>query len=141
MRSFADLQQEPTAAEVRGFRLVVFLGGLALALFWSLVRHRNGLAAALAGGGAALSLLSMVPGLGRWIFAGWMGLGLIIGRITSPILLGVVWVMLFVPVNVIFRLVRRDAMKRKFPADDASFWVPHDPRRPRRNVGRYFQQF
>ena len=138
MRSFSDLEHGPTAADLRGFRSVVSIGGLAFALFLYFVRHRHGAAPALAGGGLALALLSFVPGLGRWLFVGWMGLGLIMGRITSPILLGVVWVVLFVPLGIVFRLLGRDAMRRKFPAPEASFWEPHPPR-PK--VGRYFQQF
>jgi Saxitoxin biosynthesis operon protein SxtJ len=138
MRSFADLEPEPTAADLRGFRLVVSIGGLTLALFLYFVRHRQGAALALAGGGLALALLSFVPGLGRWLFVGWMGLGLIMGRISSPILLGVVWVVLFVPLGIVFRLVGRDAMRRKFPAPEASFWEPHPPHQ---KVDRYFQQF
>lgn len=138
MRSFSDLQQEPTAADLRGFRWVVSIGGLALSLFLYFVRHHHGAAVATAGGGVALALLSFVPGLGRWLFVGWMGLGLIMGRITSPILLGVVWLVLFVPLGIVFRLVGRDAMKRRFPAPEATFWEPHPPQ-PK--VGRYFQQF
>jgi hypothetical protein len=138
MRSFADLKQEPTAADLRGFRLVVSIGGLALSLFLFFVRHRHGAALALAVGGFVLALLAFVPGLGRWLFVGWMGLGLIMGRISSPILLGVVWVVLFVPLGIAFRLLGRDAMKRKFPAPEASFWEPHPPSQ---KVDRYFQQF
>jgi hypothetical protein len=138
MRSFSDLAQEPTAADLRGFRWVVSIGGLALSLFLYFVRHRHGAALGLAGGGLALALLSFVPGLGRWLFVGWMGLGLVMGRISSPILLGVVWVVLFVPLGIVFRLMRRDPMRRKFPAPEASFWEPHPPEQ---KVDRYFQQF
>lgn len=138
MRSFSDLKQTPTAADLRGFRWVVSIGGLALSLFLGLVRHRHGAALMLGGGGLGLALLSLIPGLGRWLYVGWMGVGLIMGRISSPILLGIVWVVLFVPLGIVFRLMGRDSMRRKFPAPDTTFWEPHPPTQ---KVGRYFQQF
>ncbi|HEX3906227.1 MAG TPA: SxtJ family membrane protein [Polyangia bacterium] len=138
MRTFSDLKRPPSPSDLRGFRWVISLGGLAVALFLAFVRHRRGAALPVLGGGLALTLLSLVPGLGRWLFAGWMGLGLILGRITNPILLGIVWLILFIPLGIVFRLLGRDAMKRTFPAREASFWEPHGPSR---EVRRYFQQF
>jgi len=138
MRSFSDLKQPPTAADMRGFRLVVAIGGLALGAFLYFGRHRHDAGLALAAGGSVLALLSLVPGLGRWLYVGWMGLGLAMGRITGPILLGIVWLVLFVPLNMVFRLVGRDSMKRKFPSTEATFWETHAPTQ---NVSRYFQQF
>lgn len=138
MRTFADLKQPPSAADLRDFRLILSLGGLALSLFLYFVRHRHAAAVELLSGAFTLALLSFVPGLGRWLFAGWMGLGLILGRVTSPILLGLVWLILFAPLGMVFRLLGRDAIKRPFPAPEASFWEPHTSSR---KVGRYFQQF
>ena len=102
------------------------------------VRHRHGAAAGLVSGAFTVALLSFVPGLGRWLFAGWMGLGLILGRVTTPVLLGVVWLILFAPLGMAFRVLGRDTMKRPFPSSEASFWEPHTATR---TVGRYFQQF
>ncbi len=138
MRTFSDLERQPSPSDLRGFRWVLSTGGLAAALFLYFVRHRHGAALPVACAGLALALLSLVPGLGRWLFVGWMGLGLVLGRLTSPILLGMVWLILFIPVGIVFRLLGRDSMKRRFPARDATFWEPHPPNR---DVRRYFQQF
>jgi Saxitoxin biosynthesis operon protein SxtJ len=138
MRTFADLKQQPSAADLRGFRLILSIGGLALALVLYFLKHRHGAAVGLVSGAFTLTLLSFVPGLGRWLFAGWMGLGLAMGRVTTPILLGLVWLILFAPLGMVFRLLRRDAMRRRFPASDATFWEPHASDR---KIDSYFQQF
>ena len=138
MRTFSELEHQPSAADLRDFRLILSIGGLALSLLLYFVRHRHSAAVGLLSGTFTLALLSFVPGLGRWLFAGWMGLGLILGRVTTPILLGLVWLILFAPLGVVFRLRGRDAMKRPFPGREATFWEPHAPSQ---KVGRYFQQF
>ena len=138
MRNFSDLKRKPSPSDLRGFRGVMSTGGLAVALFLSLVKHRHGAALPVLGGGLLLALLSLVPGIGRWLFVAWMGLGLILGRLTNPILFAIVWLILFIPLGIVFRLLGRDSMKRRFPASEASFWEPHPGSR---NVDRYFQQF
>jgi hypothetical protein len=138
MLTFSDLKRKPSSTDLRGFRLVMSIGGLAASLFLYFVRQQHGPAVALVCGGFALALLSLVPGIGRWLFVGWMGLGLILGRISTPILLGFVWLIFFIPLGIVFRLLGRDSMKRQFPTSEATFWVPHIPSR---EAGRYFQQF
>lgn len=136
--TFSDLKKKPSRAELRGFRWVLSVGGLVVALLLYVAKHQHGAAGVVVGAAFALTLLSLVPGIGRWLFAGWMGLGLALGRVTTPILFGLVWLILFTPIALVFRLMGRDAMKRGFPASDASFWEPHGPERETR---RYFQQF
>jgi hypothetical protein len=138
MLTFSDLRRRPSSTDLRGFRWVMSIGGLVVSLLLYFVGQRHGTALAILCGGLALALLSLVPGMGRWLFVGWMGFGLILGRITSPILLGVVWFVLFVPISVVFRVLGRDSMKRQFPASEASFWEPHVPSG---DVRRYFRQF
>src|SRR5512137_2350241 len=138
MLTFSDLKRKPSAADLRGFRWVMSIGGPTVALFLHFVIQRQGAALAVLCGGFVLALLSLVPGVGRWLFVGWMGLGLIQGRITAPLLLGAVWLVVFVPFSIVFRLLGRDTMKRRYPDAQASFWEPHVPRR---EVRRYFRQF
>jgi hypothetical protein len=138
MLTFSDLKRRPSSAALRGFRWVMAIGGPAVSLFSYLVTQRPVTALAILCGGLALALLSFVPGLGRWLFVAWMGLGLLLGRLTAPLLLGAVWLVVFVPFSIVFRLLGRDTMKRRFPAAKSSFWEPHVPHR---EVRRYFRQF
>lgn len=101
---------------------------------------------------AALSLLALVPLIdgGRptgWllgvaaVFAGlaaaspralrplniaWTRLGLLIGRVTNPVLLAIVFYGAVVPTGLIMRAVGRDPMRRKRDPRAASYWIPRD---------------
>ena len=48
----------------------------------------------------------------RMVYIGWMRLGLLLNRITSPILLGVIYYVVFTPVAVCLKLLRRDLLSR-----------------------------
>lgn len=51
----------------------------------------------------------------------WMGLGFLLGAITSPIVLGVIFFFLFTPIALLMRLFRRDELRlRKRKAK--SYW-------------------
>ena len=52
----------------------------------------------------------------------WMRLGLLLGMIVSPILLGVIFFGLFTPIATLMRLVGRDELKLKF-SRKASHWL------------------
>ena len=51
------------------------------------------------------------------LYQGWMRLGLLLGRITTPIVLTLVFTIAIIPGAMIMRLLRKDPMHRKF--DDA----------------------
>jgi hypothetical protein len=59
-----------------------------------------------------------------------MKLGELLGRVVSPIVLGVIFYGVFTPVGVVMRLCRRDAMCRSFDAAAPSYWVRRDPPGP-----------
>ena len=60
----------------------------------------------------------------------WMKLGELMGRVVSPIVLGVIFFGVFTPAGAIMRLVGRDAMCRRFDAAARSYWVKRDPPGP-----------
>jgi hypothetical protein len=60
----------------------------------------------------------------------WMLFGELLGRVVSPIVLGVIFFGIFTPVGVVMRLCGRDAMCRKFDAAAPSYWVRRDPPGP-----------
>jgi hypothetical protein len=72
------------------------------------------------------------------VYLFWMGASFPIGWTVSHILLGVTYFGLFTLVAVIFRLIGRDALARRFDRSAATYWV----RRPApTDVARYFKQF
>jgi hypothetical protein len=50
--------------------------------------------------------------------------------ITSPIVLGVLFFVVFTPVAVVMRLVKRDVMNRSFDPTLPTYWNPRSPAGP-----------
>ena len=52
----------------------------------------------------------------------WMRFGLLLGMIVSPIVLGIIFFVLFTPIAILMRLSGRDEMRLKF-SQKASHWI------------------
>jgi hypothetical protein len=92
-------------------------------------------------GGAALPWLLPLAGLtalvtltrDTWLTPlnrAWMALGLLLGRVVSPIVLGAIFYGVFTPVGWVMRLAGRDAMCRRLDPAAPSYWVKRDPPGP-----------
>lgn len=55
------------------------------------------------------------------VYRGWMKFGLMMSKITTPLLMTVIFVLVIVPVALILRLMKKDPMRRKFDADAPSY--------------------
>jgi hypothetical protein len=91
--------------------------------------------AAAAGVGLAASC---APGILKPVYLAWMGLALPLGWVVSHLALGAIYLLLFTPLALFFRLIGRDAMHRKFDPTADTYWVKRDPASP---ATRYFRQF
>jgi hypothetical protein len=60
----------------------------------------------------------------------WMKLGELLGRVISPVVLGVIFFGVFTPVGFVMRLFGRDALCRTFDAAARTYWVRRDPPGP-----------
>lgn len=60
----------------------------------------------------------------------WMKLGELLGRVVSPVVLGVIFFGVFTPVGMVMRAFGRDAMCRKFDASTRSYWIRRNPPGP-----------
>ena len=56
----------------------------------------------------------------------WMKFGLLLGKIISPIVLGIIFFTLFVPIGILFRLIGRDQLSLKLNKK-FSYWVKKEP--------------
>ncbi len=59
----------------------------------------------------------------------WYRLGLLLGEIVSPIVLGIIFFLLITPISLIMRLSGRDELKMKKRSVD-SYWVARSPPGP-----------
>jgi len=60
----------------------------------------------------------LIPELLRPVYRGWMRVGLVLNRIMTPLILSIVFFLVFTPTAVILKLLGKDAMRRK--ADPAA---------------------
>lgn len=87
--------------------------------WWSLI-----LAAAFAVFAVAMPRVLSVPN------RLWMKFGLLLGRIVSPIALGILFYLVFLPTGMLMRLVGKDPMKLKRDDAAVTYWVSRDPPGP-----------
>lgn len=60
----------------------------------------------------------------------WMQLGLLLGKIVSPIALGILFYLVFAPLGLLMRLVGSDPLKLKRDAAANTYWVEREPPGP-----------
>lgn len=60
----------------------------------------------------------------------WMGLAALLHAITSPIILGILFFVLFTPVALLMKLRKRDTMTRRFDRSLSSYWNLRTPPGP-----------
>lgn len=80
---------------------------------------------------ALMALVTMTRD--RWLTPlnrAWMAFGELMGRVVSPVVLGLIFFAVFTPVGVVMRLFGRDAMLRKFDPSAPTYWVKRDPPGP-----------
>ena len=73
----------------------------------------------------------------RPIYRGWMRFGLVLSRITTPLILGIVFFALIWPFGFVRRLFTGDKMARRFEPDSESYRVP-STRHPSKSLERPF---
>ena len=82
------------------------------------------------------SLLSMM--VTKWIYLSLTLITFPIGMTVSFVLLALFYYLLLTPVGLIFRLIGRDSLHRKYNRATESYWIA---RRRTDNIKRYFNQF
>jgi Saxitoxin biosynthesis operon protein SxtJ len=61
---------------------------------------------------------------------GWMSFGELLGRVVSPVVLGLIFFGVFTPVALVMRALGRDAMARAWDPAAESYWLKRDPPGP-----------
>lgn len=80
----------------------------------------------LAGLSAAFLIVTLIkPDLLRPLNALWMRLGLLLGMIVSPVVLGVIFFGMFTPLALFLKLIGRDELRLR-PGRGPSYWVVRD---------------
>lgn len=102
-----------TNNDVRGFGVVMLVASLLLA--WRLRAHGPMVLGLCIGSGALLALASFVaPAVVRPLARAWAKLGHLLGRITTPILLVLVFVLVVIPLRGVLAVFRIDPLALRF---------------------------
>jgi hypothetical protein len=110
-----------TAAEGRKFGVQVGLAFLAIAAFlwW---RGKPGALPWLGGlGGLLVAAGLLIPAQLGPVYKAWMGLALLLSKVTTPIFMGIVYYVVLTPIGLVMRLLGRDPLKH--PGADGGVWV------------------
>jgi hypothetical protein len=84
-----------------------------------------------AGVSAGFLVLALVlPRVLRPLNFVWMKFGDLLGRIVSPIVLGIIFYGAVTPFALVMKLAKRDALARRFDAGARSYWILRDPPGP-----------
>lgn len=77
---------------------------------------------------AALALLLPAPlaPLNRL----WFKLGLLLGRIVSPIAIGIVFFVVVTPMGILMRLAGKDLLRLRLDRGASTYWIPRTPPGP-----------
>jgi len=143
-----DINLKPDQKILRQFGLISLVG---FGLLGGLIYWRNGLFGLEFGGAAkpvAFSLwgIAGLSGLLSWVapranlplYIGLTVLTYPIGFVVSHLILGFIFFGMLTPVALVFRLIGRDALHRRFDHKSKSYWVDSTPAK---EVQRYFRQF
>jgi hypothetical protein len=75
---------------------------------------------------AALLKPALLTGLNRL----WIKLGVLLGKVVSPIALGILFYVVITPIGLVIRLTGKDPLRLKFAPEADSYWIPRDPPGP-----------
>lgn len=103
-----------------------FTAVFSIACAYFAYKGMNVLASILGGLAIVFVVLSLTkPGLLLPLNKLWMGLGFVLGMIVSPIVLGLIFFVIFTPVGLMMRLFGRDELRMK-PDPAKSHWKTRD---------------
>ena len=57
------------------------------------------------------------------IYRAWMRLALAISKVTTPVIMGVMYLFVFTPFGVVMRTFGRNPLKRRLQGNSNSFWI------------------
>jgi len=135
-----EINWNPSRKELRKFAIIALIAAILVSLLLYLFR------------GLGLQWVVVISSIGVVVFLTgfvslratrliYLGLTLVtlpIGLVISFLLLATFYFGILTPLAIVFKLIGRDALKRRFDADADSYWITH--RQPG-DLDRYFNQF
>ena len=108
----------------------VFAVFFALAGFAPLLKQQPMRPWALALAGLFLTITVLRPAWLHPLNQAWIKLGLLLGRIVNPIVMGLLFFVVVAPTALIFRLLGKDPLRLSLDATAGSYWIDRRPPGP-----------
>lgn len=130
-----EISLKPTDRQLRQFGGICVLAVPFITWLWTDNTNAVKWAAAI---GAMLGVLGVVaPRILKPVFIGLTLLTIPIGIVVGELILLTIFFGLFFPMAILFRIMGRDALRRRRPGAATTFWLP---RSQPSSVRRYYQQ-
>ncbi|HEU0159569.1 MAG TPA: SxtJ family membrane protein [Hyphomicrobiaceae bacterium] len=110
----------------RSFGLVL-AAALTMVAAWPLLTGQDPRWTALALAAGFLVTARVNPPLLRPLNQLWFKFGLLLSRLTTPIVMGLLFFAVVVPTGIVMRLSRKDLLSLKFDPAAPTYWVKRDP--------------
>jgi hypothetical protein len=138
--SIVSVNWKPSQRDLKGFRWMALMILPLIGLVLYLVKQVDWqYCAAIGAVGAAIWISGLISyRLTRVIYLVLVTLTFPIGLVVSLIIMGLFYFGIITPLGLLFRIMGRDSMCRRFDAKAKTYWVPHESSRA---AERYFQQF
>lgn len=132
----SSIEKDRSAKRKFGIVLAVITGCVALVSMW---RGRESLVIPLFGLCAVFLLASLLfPVLLTPLYSGMMRLSRYMGWLNTRILLILIYYLVFTPVAIVFRIIGKDPLSRKFEREKATYWTRKEPRD--RDITSHFEK-
>jgi hypothetical protein len=105
----------------------VFTVFFALIGLWPIVASAAPRVWALGVAGSFLAITLVSPKLLKPLNLLWFKLGMLLGRIVTPIVMLLVFIVAVLPTALLVRAFGGDPMRRKMDSATPSYWIPRDP--------------
>ena len=80
---------------------------------------------------AALGIVAFVrPDLLAPLNRVWFRIGMVLSRVVSPIVLGVVYFLCVTPIGLIMRAMGKDVLALRWRGENTSYWIVREPHQP-----------
>ena len=138
--SIVSVNWKPSQRDLRGFRWIALIALPLIGLTLYLVKHVDWrICAAIGTMGGAIWISGLISyRLTRAIYLVLVTLTLPIGLVISLTIMALFYFGIITPLGLLFRIMGRDSMCRRFDAKAKTYWIPHESSRA---AERYFQQF
>ncbi len=126
-----DTINNPTAKDLRSFGLI--MAGMIGLIFGIILPWRLHYASPLWSWivVAALTVSALfIPTILHLPYKIWMRFGLVLNAIMSRLILGIVYYLAVVPTGILFRILKKDPMCRKYDKDLETYRIQSSPAKP-----------